>query len=68
LFTRRLTDKDSEAVANKAHFHGQKGADALANRDYQEKMAAIFAECRRVLKPTGIMTVMFTHKDTGGTP
>lgn len=65
FFRRYLTDKDSEAVANKAHFRGQKGADALANRDYQEKMAAIFAECRRVLKPSGIMTVMFTHKDTG---
>ncbi|MER8862538.1 DUF1156 domain-containing protein [Mesorhizobium sp. M0751] len=64
LFTRRLTDKASEAVANKAHFKGHKGADALANRDYQEKMAAIFAESRRVLKPNGIMTVMFTHKDT----
>lgn len=64
LFTRRLTDKQSEAVANKAHFKGQKGADALANRDYQEKMAAIFAESRRMLKPNGIMTVMFTHKDT----
>jgi putative DNA methylase len=64
LFTRRLTDKQSEAVANKANFKGQKGADALANRDYQEKMAAIFTECRRVLKSNGIMTVMFTHKDT----
>jgi putative DNA methylase len=64
LFTRRLTDKQSEAVANKAQFKGQKGADALATRDYQEKMAAIFAESRRVLKPEGIMTVMFTHKDT----
>jgi len=64
LFTRYLTDKASEAVANKAHFKGQKGADALANRDYQEKMAAIFAECRRVLKTNGIMTVMFTHKET----
>ena len=28
-------------------------------------MAAIFAECRRVLKPNGIMTLMFTHKATG---
>ena len=64
LFTRFLTDKADEAVANKAKFKGQKGADALANRDYQEKMAAIFAECRRVLKSNGIMTVMFTHKDT----
>jgi adenine-specific DNA methylase len=64
LFTRRLTDKQSEAVANKAHFKGHKGADALANRDYQDKMAAIFSEARRVLKSSGIMTVMFTHKDT----
>lgn len=65
LFTRRLADKESEAVANKAHFQGQKGAAKLANRDYQGKMAGIFAECRRVLKDDGIMTVMFTHKDTG---
>ena len=63
LFTRQLTNKDTEAVANRAKFKGQKGADALANRDYQEKMAAIFAEARRVLKPNGIMTVMFTHKE-----
>jgi putative DNA methylase len=28
-------------------------------------MAAIFAEQRRVLKPEGIMTVMFTHKSAG---
>ena len=27
-------------------------------------MAAIFAECRRVLKPAGIMTLMCTHKET----
>ena len=25
-------------------------------------MASIFAECRRTLKPGGIMTLMFTHK------
>lgn len=65
LFTRRLTDKDNEAVANPAKFAGQKGAKALAGRDYQERMARIFEECRRVLKPTGIMTLMFTHKATG---
>ena len=28
-------------------------------------MAGIFAECRRVLKRDGIMTLMFTHKATG---
>ena len=65
LFRRHLTDKDNEAVANPAKFHGQKGAKALAGRDYQERMALIFAECRRVLKPDGVMTLMFTHKATG---
>jgi putative DNA methylase len=65
LFRRQLTDKDSEAVANPARFRGEKGAKALAGRDYQQRMAAIFAECRRVLKPDGIMTLMFTHKATG---
>ena len=65
LFARQLTDKENEAVANPARFAGEKGARALAGRDYQERMAAIFAECRRVLKPSGIMTLMFTHKATG---
>jgi putative DNA methylase len=65
LFRTPLTDKDHEAIANPARFKGQKGASALANRDYRERMAAIFAECRRVLKPNGIMTLMFTHKATG---
>ena len=65
LFRRQLTDKDSEAVANPARFRGERGAKVLAGRDYQERMAAIFTECRRVLKPDGIMTLMFTHKATG---
>lgn len=64
LFTRRMTDKQSEAVANPELFAGRKGAAALATRDYQEKMASIFTESRRVLKAQGVMTVMFTHKDT----
>ena len=65
LFRRHLTDKDNEAVANPAKFRDQKGAGALARRDYQERMASIFAECRRTLKPEGVMTLMFTHKATG---
>ena len=65
LFRRKLTDKEHEAVANPARFAGQRGAKALAGRDYRRRMAAIFAECRRVLRPEGIMTLMFTHKATG---
>jgi putative DNA methylase len=63
-FAAYLTDKDREAVANPARFAGQRGAQELAARDYENRMAAIFAECRRVLKPNGVMTVMFTHKST----
>ena len=73
LFTADLCDKKNEAVANPARF-----ADAgrpkkeLATADYEAKMAAIFAECHRVLADDGVMTVMFTHKraeawDTLGT-
>jgi len=65
LFKRKLTDKESEAVANPAKFDGQKGATKLAEKDYQQRMAGIFTECRRVLKDDGILTLMFTHKATG---
>ena len=65
FFRRPLTDKENEAVANPAKFKGEKGAKALAGRDYQHRMAAIFTEMRRVLKADGIMTLMFTHKATG---
>jgi adenine-specific DNA methylase len=65
LFRRPLTVKEQEAVANPARFKGQKGAKQLAYAEYRDRMAAIFAECRRVLKSDGIMTLMFTHKATG---
>ena len=65
LFRRHLTDKDTEAVANPMRFHGRSGAKALAGLDYQDRMSAIFAECRRALKPDGILTLMFTHKASG---
>ena len=65
LFERSLTDKENEAVANPAKFTEQKGAKAMAGQDYEERMALIFEECKRVLKESGIMTVMFMHKSTG---
>lgn len=65
LFKRQLTNKDDEAVANPAKFKGLAKPKELASRDYQQRMASIFAECRRVLKPDGVLTVMFTHKATG---
>lgn len=65
LFRQTLTDKEREAVANPARFKAEGDAKLRAGRDYQNKMASIFAEMRRVLKPDGVMTLMFTHKATG---
>ena len=67
-FTDYLTEKDQEAIASPARFKNQaakgKSAKTLAIQDYQQKMAEIFAECRRVIKEDGIATVMFNHKST----
>jgi adenine-specific DNA methylase len=58
LFRRNLTNKSDEAVANPA----RDGSAAGAASAYERLMGEIFAECRRVLKDDGIMTIMFTHK------
>lgn len=58
LFHRRLTNKEDEAVANPV----RDGSARKASRSYERKMAEIFAECRRVVKDDGLMTIMFTHK------
>ncbi len=58
LFRRRVTNKTDEAVANPA----RDGSAAGAAKVYERLMGEIFAECRRVIKNDGIMTIMFTHK------
>ncbi len=75
LFADHLTDKVNEAIASPARFkqqaeavgkgrggRGKVTAAQLATGDYQAKMDEIFRECRRVIKPDGIMVVMFTHR------
>ncbi len=66
LFAAPLTNKVDEAVKNKARFAvvGHR-AESMAHDDYTLKMAVIFSECRRVLRPDGVMCVMFTHKAAG---
>ena len=67
-FTKHLSEKDLEAIASPIKFKNvgttDKSARQRATEDYEAKMAEIFAECRRVIKTEGIMTVMFTHKST----
>jgi len=58
LFSRRLTNKRDEAVANPA----RDGSLAKAKLAYERMMSEIFVECHRVLKKDGVMTIMFTHK------
>jgi len=58
IFNRRLTNKRDEAVANPV----RDGSAKEANAAYEQRMGEIFAECRRVLKDDGILTMMFTHK------
>ena len=62
-----MTDKANEAIASPARVRHEKGTGSAKRRayeDYAERMRRIFAECRRVLKDDGIMTLMFTHKST----
>ena len=67
-FTRHLSEKDLEAIASPARFRNSGNTELSAKQqaieDYESKMAEIFGECRRVIKPDGIMTVMFNHKST----
>lgn len=62
-FAGDLSDKENEAVANPARFQSMgKRKGELAYLDYEAKMTAIFAECRRMLRDDGVLSVMFTHK------
>lgn len=58
IFNRRLTNKRDEAVANPVRDGSAKEANAV----YEQRMSEIFAECRRVIKDDGVLTMMFTHK------
>jgi adenine-specific DNA methylase len=57
VYTRRLVNRQDEAVANPA----RDGSTEAANATYQRMMQEIFVECGRVLKPGGLLTLMFTH-------
>jgi adenine-specific DNA methylase len=67
LYASELTNKEDEAVANPSRFKDVADSSSksdLAKRDYEEKMSDIFSELYRTIEPGGVMTVMFTHKET----
>lgn len=67
FFTKTETEKQEEAVANPSLFEdvaGEKSKKEMADRHYENKMAKIFTELRRILTDQGVFTMMFTHKET----
>jgi len=65
-FSTYLCEHDQEAVVNASRFrknHARtKDAKDEARQHYRKLMAETFAECRRILRDDGVLTVMFTHK------
>lgn len=65
-FSSLLCENGDEAVKNDARFRAgvkkAKDAASAAQAHYQSQMTRIFSEARRVLRPDGVLTVMFTHK------
>lgn len=67
LFSPETSNKDDEAVANASQFEDVAGSVSkknLARQFYEDKMDDIFSELSRIVEPGGVMTVMFTHKET----
>ncbi|GIV84226.1 MAG: hypothetical protein KatS3mg052_1233 [Candidatus Roseilinea sp.] len=56
-----LTPKGDEATALK-HRHG--GDAEKADAHFKSKLAAVLAEAHRVLKPDGVISIMFAHQST----
>jgi len=68
IFNSKLTNKEGEAVANPSRFRDiasdNTSKEKLADQFYEQKMSDIFSELYRILEPGGVMTIMFTHKET----
>jgi adenine-specific DNA methylase len=67
LFNSKLTNKEDEAVANPSRFDemadNNQSRVELAREDYEDKMTEIFDEVNNLLSDSGVVTVMFTHRD-----
>ena len=65
-FSSLLCDHTLEAVKNDAWFRVKgvtaKEAKEAAQAHYERLMTETFVEAKRVLRPDGVLTVMFTHK------
>jgi len=62
LFSTPLVPKTKEIVANPVRQGNQKKAKTF----FEDNLKKSFQEIRRVLKPDGIATIVYTHKSTSG--
>lgn len=62
-FSSQLTPKKNEAIMEPSRHGGDKKKAAQA---YEEMMHKAFCEASRVLKPGGMMVVVYAHKTTSG--
>ncbi|WP_448595964.1 DUF1156 domain-containing protein, partial [Thermoflexus hugenholtzii] len=63
LFRWPLTPKDEELIAYYVQPPDRKPKDS---EFFEQKMENALAECRRVLRPEGLLVVLFAHKGTAG--
>ncbi|MEG4488565.1 hypothetical protein [Microcoleus sp. D2_18a_B4] len=62
-FSSQLTPKKNEAIMEPSRHGGDKKKAAKA---YEDMMHKAFCEASRVLKPNGMMVVVYAHKTTAG--
>ncbi|QMS92331.1 DUF1156 domain-containing protein [Nostoc edaphicum CCNP1411] len=62
-FSSQLTPKKNEAIMEPSRHGGDK---KKAAQFYEEMMHKAFCEANRVLKPNGMMVVVYAHKTTSG--
>ncbi|MDV2993252.1 MAG: hypothetical protein N4J56_002906 [Chroococcidiopsis sp. SAG 2025] len=62
-FSGQLTPKKNEAIMEPSRHEGNK---AKAAKAYEDMMHKAFCESSRVLKPGGVMVVVYAHKTTSG--
>ncbi len=63
IFTGVLSPKDEECIAG---FPGDDNETFKTDKDFKELMTKALKECRRVIRPDGVMVIYYAHKGFDG--
>jgi putative DNA methylase len=61
LFSAPLTPKAHEVIENRAD---KKSAAYISSEEFERRLASSISEMRRVVKPDGVVTIVFAHTDS----